>query len=592
MGCYCDGGYTGPDCSEKICKYGYDPLYYDDYQNVRYANFTYQIYTLANATFYGNYSLKFTDRTGEDWETDAIDINANCDAVTNALEALPNNVIPSGSVLCYQHRQASCENSPICDDTGLMYIGGINETNYDNGKPLQDYNPNTNGQARPFVPKFTLAFPKNPGNISQISINKYLDGSRATLYSDEKVSTLAWHIYSNGFTGEDDDLVPDECSGVLVKLLNTGSVRAVYNDDATPGTQSTTVSNGIYTTHSLVIDDASQVKLLKICLGDSDGDSTNNVEVYNWDYGNQHPNITSSYGTVTNYYQNPHLIKLVDATQDTDYSYTDPALTQYPITRLCSKTTAFLNTYSLVSNDYDGWCSNINPPGFYAVIYWDSGSSTFQVFTKAAQDYGTSTKFHVFTTTGYLKRVSPIVSAFSYQASDSSATKVNSYHSNIMLLSNFTRNSADTLNPDNLYGNVDCETASGSAHMVDCLNKGDYVMFLNVDTHSQHTETMYNPVYPNIYRVQKMAREDRVPASTDQFQQEKARHHLVLNTGVNAAYSDHHPASIYKFHPPSNAYNYVAQCSNRGICDKATGICQCFHGYTNDNCDTQNALAL
>jgi len=38
-------------------------------------------------------------------------------------------------------------------------------------------------------------------------------------------------------------------------------------------------------------------------------------------------------------------------------------------------------------------------------------------------------------------------------------------------------------------------------------------------------------------------------------------------------------------------YQYVAQCSNRGSCDAATGLCKCFKGYTNDNCNTQNMLA-
>ena len=30
---------------------------------------------------------------------------------------------------------------------------------------------------------------------------------------------------------------------------------------------------------------ATEKKLLKKCLGDADGDSNNNVEVYDWDYG-------------------------------------------------------------------------------------------------------------------------------------------------------------------------------------------------------------------------------------------------------------------------------------------------------------------
>merc|ERR1712178_256060 len=39
-------------------------------------------------------------------------------------------------------------------------------------------------------------------------------------------------------------------------------------------------------------------------------------------------------------------------------------------------------------------------------------------------------------------------------------------------------------------------------------------------------------------------------------------------------------------------YQYVSQCSNRGACDGSTGLCACFKGYTNDNCDPQNMLAI
>jgi hypothetical protein len=33
-------------------------------------------------------------------------------------------------------------------------------------------------------------------------------------------------------------------------------------------------------------------------------------------------------------------------------------------------------------------------------------------------------------------------------------------------------------------------------------------------------------------------------------------------------------------------------CSNRGLCDYATGTCQCFAGYTREDCSVQNALAM
>ena len=33
-------------------------------------------------------------------------------------------------------------------------------------------------------------------------------------------------------------------------------------------------------------------------------------------------------------------------------------------------------------------------------------------------------------------------------------------------------------------------------------------------------------------------------------------------------------------------------CSNRGICDYTTGMCQCFQGFTKHDCSKQNALAM
>ena len=44
--------------------------------------------------------------------------------------------------------------------------------------------------------------------------------------------------------------------------------------------------------------------------------------------------------------------------------------------------------------------------------------------------------------------------------------------------------------------------------------------------------------------------------------------------------------------PTVNTYEYVSECSGRGLCDGESGLCSCFKGYSNDNCDTQNTMAF
>ena len=47
---------------------------------------------------------------------------------------------------------------------------------------------------------------------------------------------------------------------------------------------------------------------------------------------------------------------------------------------------------------------------------------------------------------------------------------------------------------------------------------------------------------------------------------------------------------VVKFDTASaESYEYVAPCSGRGLCNE--GNCECFAGYTGDNCNLQSALA-
>jgi len=544
MGCDCDAGYSGADCSNRVCKYGADPLYYDDFANVRFANFTMQFYmqpSAASSSYtmaYGNYSIIFTDVYGEDWETDPIDINAGCGVIQDRLESLPNDVIPTGSVLCYRSEEAQ-HTSNTDTNTGQVVSSSVDETVVSRTSDLAGVFAAENGmiydKTMQIIARYIIAFPGNPGEIATPKINKYLDGSRPTLFTTETgTSTLGWHVFPNGFTGESTDYVNDECEGVLVGI----------KEDYT------------HFQNYLTFDSTEAQKRLKECLGDSNGITTDNVEVYDWDWGT---------------YSNPHLIKLVDATQDeyveylradgssykvlqtdSNNDYVNTADLLYPVSLLCNngKEWVYATSGSTTLNRFSGdgthsttladgaflgdfgFCKALNPPGFYAIMYYDdcTGDSSWvgsgqawalgggtadtdicdatnpwRVITAVnrgedsssdvSETFSADTKFHVFTTKGTMQQVSQYAQIYTSNDLMSDEARLASYHSNVIHAANTTRDLADSSpSPFSNNGQMDCETmesmigpGDGSTYgtsvgALDCLNYGDKVFFLNLGT--------------------------------------------------------------------------------------------------------------
>jgi hypothetical protein len=476
LGCVCDAGYYGADCSLRRCKWGADPLYADDSTATpRVANWTYGFYdddaqNGPNNAILGNYSIVFYDVHGEDWRTEAIQHSDNCDEIINKLEAIPNDVIPDNSVLC------------LVQNADEIVDPAIN--------------------ANIFVHKIvTLVFPQNVGKLRQIDIDIHLDGPRPTLVTNESDTTLKTFVYSDGFHGEYVDLVPDHCEGVLATL---------------------SLSVDQWTLQGL---DAKEKILLKRCLGDADGDATNAGqelnEVYNWDFGDE---------------QTPHLIKLVEATAE-------------PYSRICNATT----TYFAPMNSPD-WCDNYSPAGFYAPLIWDGAD--FNIYINPFGYYDTATEFRVFTTTGRLERIS---------ADNNVMHNTSGYFSNTITYQDST-GTADA---------IDCETRSDTSE-TNCLEKGSYAMFFDVDT------PFNNAHFHNMYTVEKIStgRNGTYASNTE----------IVLDMGVN--FNHVATAFAYKFIPPTNGgVSWAAECSDRGVCDTGSGICQCFTGYTSDDCSVQSTLA-
>lgn len=185
MGCKCDAGFTGPDCSLKQCKHGIDPLYTNDYNTASLASWKYNIYTEADAgVLTGTYAIKFFDVFGDDFITGPIVHKGQtnyCSDIQNALEALPTGVVPLDSVAC-------------------------------------SYTSLTNGAT------FSLTFTENPGALQQIEILPKLDGTRATLYdssstdSSGQSASAVVEVSPATSGGEFDDYFTHFCSGVVVKI--------------------------------------------------------------------------------------------------------------------------------------------------------------------------------------------------------------------------------------------------------------------------------------------------------------------------------------------------------------------------------------
>jgi len=239
-------------------------------------------------------------------------------------------------------------------------------------------------------------------------------------------------------------------------------------------------------------------------------------------------------------------------------------------------------------------------------LYW-SGSAFRLVNPFTPPDGGVTDSYDIYTTKGTLALTSPnSYAVFGYGQK-----------------SFFTVNNLADSNKASVYydGTLACEDTAAqpgnvgdyTANVAWCLNKTD--IFTILDWVSPNK----NSPYINLYTTKRVYTKEfaynvsqagfdadwNVPADAT-MELHRGTHRIDTDLSLNWGGNDFSFAmwagttqptnnnfQVYKFFPSTaSEYQYVAPCSNRGICNQDTGVCQCFPGYTSDSCGVQNSLAL
>jgi hypothetical protein len=528
---------------------------------------------------------------------------------------------------------------------------------------------------------YRIKFYGNPGKLKQPEIVTHLDGKRNSLMSvnyqttapgtnkDYRVITKVW---TDGQQGEASDYFANHCDGVQVTIGNkwVSTVDGVVSVTTDPTADQNHNTQAKFFLSSLT---ATEKALLKTCLGGSDFDSTNNKDVYNWDWGYDETQFDHPI-------RFPHMIKLVrSVTTYTDGGYY-AALYYVESDNLDSLgsggTFYLLNPFSppdaFATDSYEVYTTTgvLALTSSSVAASFGFGSKTIYTVdpredptqgTAYAPDASTTATMTIGSSSITVASGTGITAGMSATGlgipSNALVTSVSGTTVGISLAALQTLSSVPVYFTKSGNGDLSCEvglsdankavqanwpfweynnikTLTSSSVQAACLNKTDLITLINPDFPAM------NPPHLNLYTVTRLRKTAPTwsntarwgaPATTASSYGENSYYtkggvtsynrqgaamtymtnqisvDIATNWGASVGSNSAANAGsaalrglaetssfrVYKFYPDkASTYNYVAPCSNRGLCDHDTGVCSCFAGYTNDDCHVQSSLAL
>jgi len=601
-GCDCDPGYYGADCSLRYCKYGVDPLYYDDEATIRTNSFNLKFAQSAADKASGTFGVKFYDVFDEDYVTDPVLFrsgiatadgemgDASTTGLKDALLGLPNTVIE-----------------------------GLNFDKSEDGTTLY----------------YKITFTKNPGKFRTPEIDIYLNGNHGPDSSTIKVdtgATLATSVETGALGGEFKDYFYSRCEGITVQVADLAA--------SDLGIQMIGAAATLVITDTAA-DGGSDLDKLKKCLGDSNGETSDNVGIYNWDEGNLQYLVDDGTDDITGYGvgQYPHAIKLVEKSPGDEYEGGHFYLTYLHKNWDADTANVVDEKMVLLSNLYKGDGAAVSSTDFY--VYTTDVVVKMVYISTAASAYAYPTSG---TNNGYNNdnTESPIYAQWTkdtdtiYTSFDSSCERMNSY----------TDDAAAS------YGD-----STNSQYVYPCLQKGDYIMlpdgnwgdftnyayaatptggtqyqtnsFMDPNNKEAKTEALTGDIATDctgcaghldysghIYEIKKIwtapatantaTKEDRfrikldkpvpwdgstVAAAAGQLGASATTLDVKTTYGINPIFKFDVATKTADGNYPTS-FEYVSECSNKGICNAETGVCECFKGYTKADCGTQSSFAV